>query len=47
MEYMIMPLKRYAEFQGRSRRKEYWLFYLFTLLGSFGLEFIGSAVGGD
>lgn len=25
---MIMPLKRYAEFDGRSRRQEYWLFTL-------------------
>ncbi len=25
---MIMPLKRYADFQGRSRRKEYWMFQL-------------------
>lgn len=27
-EYMTMPLKRYADFSGRSRRKEYWLFQL-------------------
>lgn len=29
-----MPLKRYADFQGRSRRKEYWMFYLFYILAS-------------
>lgn len=29
---MIMPLKRYADFQGRSRRKEYWMFILFQIL---------------
>lgn len=28
MHWMLLPLKRYAEFQGRSRRKEYWLFFL-------------------
>ena len=28
MEWMLMPLKRYAEFGGRSRRKEYWLYTL-------------------
>ena len=28
MEWMLMPLKRYAEFSGRSRRKEYWMFVL-------------------
>jgi uncharacterized membrane protein YhaH (DUF805 family) len=32
MEYMIMPLKRYADFSGRSRRKEYWMFVLFQIL---------------
>jgi uncharacterized membrane protein YhaH (DUF805 family) len=32
MEWMLMPLRRYADFQGRSRRKEYWFFYLFTIL---------------
>ena len=28
MEWMLMPLKRYAEFDGRSRRMEYWMFTL-------------------
>ena len=28
MEWMLMPLKRYADFSGRSRRKEYWLYIL-------------------
>jgi uncharacterized membrane protein YhaH (DUF805 family) len=28
MEYMFMPLQRYADFSGRSRRKEYWMFLL-------------------
>jgi uncharacterized membrane protein YhaH (DUF805 family) len=32
MEYMFMPLKRYADFSGRSRRKEYWMFFLFVLI---------------
>jgi uncharacterized membrane protein YhaH (DUF805 family) len=29
---MIMPIKRYADFEGRSRRKEYWMFVLFQFL---------------
>ncbi len=29
MNWMILPLKRYAEFSGRSRRMEYWMFALF------------------
>ena len=32
MEWMLMPLRRYAEFSGRSRRKEYWMFTLFIVL---------------
>lgn len=28
MEYMWMPLRRYTDFSGRSRRKEYWYFHL-------------------
>ena len=31
MEYMFMPLKRYFDFSGRSRRKEYWMFFLLYL----------------
>jgi uncharacterized membrane protein YhaH (DUF805 family) len=26
IEYMTLPLKRYADFSGRSRRMEYWMF---------------------
>lgn len=32
MNYMLLPLKRYAQFSGRSRRKEYWMFWLFQVL---------------
>ena len=28
MEWMLMPYRRYADFSGRSRRKEYWMFVL-------------------
>ena len=28
MQWMFLPLKRYADFQGRSLRLEYWLFQL-------------------
>lgn len=35
MEWMILPLKRYADFRGRSRRKEYWMFMLFYWIVSF------------
>ncbi len=32
MEWMILPFKRYADFSGRSRRQEYWMFTLFNLI---------------
>lgn len=32
MNYMLLPLRRYADFQGRSRRKEFWMFQLFNLI---------------
>ncbi len=32
MDWMILPLKRYADFSGRSRRMEYWMFFLFTVI---------------
>ena len=32
MDWMILPLKRYAEFTGRSRRMEFWMFFLFQMI---------------
>jgi len=32
MDWMMLPLRRYAEFSGRSRRKEYWMFWLLNML---------------
>jgi uncharacterized membrane protein YhaH (DUF805 family) len=32
MEWMILPFKRYAEFTGRSRRMEYWMFTLLNVI---------------
>jgi uncharacterized membrane protein YhaH (DUF805 family) len=29
---MLMPLRRYADFEGRSRRMEYWMWVLFNAL---------------
>lgn len=31
---MILPLRRYAEFHGRSRRREFWGFMLFLVLSA-------------
>lgn len=46
MEWMIMPLRRYADFQGRSRRKEYWMFVLFQLLLLVPVVLVGFMLGG-
>ena len=50
MEYMIMPLKRYADFRGRSRRQEYWMFALgltiVTILALVLMFGLGAAVSG-
>ncbi|MCB2078220.1 MAG: DUF805 domain-containing protein [Novosphingobium sp.] len=44
LEWMLLPYKRYADFSGRSRRKEYWMFALFQFIVSIilvGLIFAG------
>lgn len=46
MEWMLMPLKRYAEFSGRSRRMEYWMWIVFQFLISIAFQIIIFAVGG-
>jgi uncharacterized membrane protein YhaH (DUF805 family) len=32
MEWMTLPLRRYADFTGRSQRQEYWMFILLSAL---------------
>lgn len=32
LDWMLMPYKRYADFSGRSRRKEYWMFQLLLFI---------------
>ena len=42
-DYFKQALNRYAEFEGRSRRSEYWYFALFNALityGALGLEMV-------
>lgn len=42
MEWMIMPLRRYADFSGRSCRREYWMFTLLNVIVIFALALIVS-----
>ena len=39
MNWYIDVIKKYAVFNGRARRKEYWYFFLFNLLISFVIGF--------
>jgi uncharacterized membrane protein YhaH (DUF805 family) len=32
MYWYLKVLKQYADFSGRARRKEYWMFFLFNLI---------------
>jgi len=45
MEWMLLPLKRYAEFNGRSRRMEFWMWVLFTVIVSIVLGVIDNLLG--
>ena len=46
MEWMLMPLKRYADFSGRSRRKEYWMWVLFQVVLFTAVAILGGIVFG-
>lgn len=45
MDWMLMPLRRYADFSGRSRRKEYWMYLLFVIIVSVVLAIVDRALG--
>lgn len=45
MSWFVAALKKYAVFGGRSRRKEYWFFALFSVIISVVLSIIDSAIG--
>lgn len=45
--WMLMALRRYADFEGRSNRKEFWMFLLFTNLVAAALFIFGVIVSPD
>ena len=45
MGWYIEALKKYAVFSGRSRRKEYWYFVLFSVIVSLVLSAIDALLG--
>ncbi len=46
IEWYLKPLKQYVDFDGRARRKEYWIFLLGNILISIILGGAGFAIGG-
>ena len=45
MNWYLKVLKQYADFNGRARRKEYWMFALFSMIFSFALSFLSMSLG--
>lgn len=45
LDWATLPLKRYADFSGRSRRKEYWFFVLGVFIVAIILSIIEGAAG--
>ena len=45
MNYWLGCIKKYAEFSGRARRKEYWMFILFNMLIAFGVNVVDAVLG--
>lgn len=45
MNWYLKVLKQYADFKGRARRKEYWMFFLFNMIISYGIALL--AIGID
>ncbi|HEV2864980.1 MAG TPA: DUF805 domain-containing protein [Allosphingosinicella sp.] len=46
MEFMFLPLRRYAEFSGRSRRMEFWMWVVFQFLIVIGFVVLMMILGG-
>ncbi|MDC9596954.1 DUF805 domain-containing protein [Xenorhabdus anantnagensis] len=44
MNWYFSVLKNYAEFSGRARRKEYWMFRLFDIIISIALFVLGTVI---
>jgi uncharacterized membrane protein YhaH (DUF805 family) len=47
MEWYLQALRRYTDFSGRSRRKEYWMFALFTVIFSVTTTILDYILGTD
>lgn len=45
MEHFLSVVKQYANFEGRARRQEYWMFFLVYILIYIGLVVIDAVLG--
>ena len=45
MNWYLGCWKKYAEFSGRARRQEFWMFVLFNFLASVALGFVDGILG--
>jgi uncharacterized membrane protein YhaH (DUF805 family) len=45
MDYFIGALKKYADFTGRARRKEYWMFYLIYMILIVVISILDAVIG--
>ncbi|MBN1989515.1 MAG: DUF805 domain-containing protein [Bacteroidales bacterium] len=45
MNWYLKVLKQYADFSGRARRKEYWMFVLFNIIFAFAAIILDNVLG--
>jgi uncharacterized membrane protein YhaH (DUF805 family) len=45
MGWYLQALKKYVDFAGRARRKEYWFFVLFNIIVSLALAVVDTMIG--
>ncbi|MEO7680642.1 MAG: DUF805 domain-containing protein [Sphingomonas sp.] len=45
MDWMLLPLRKYATFSGRARRKEFWMWVLFVVLVAIVLTVLDGVLG--
>ena len=45
MNWYLLAFKKYAAFSGRSRRQEYWMFFLFNIIISIVLALLDQLLG--
>lgn len=45
LDWMLLPLRKYATFSGRARRSEYWYFALFIFLCLIALSVLDGILG--